>query len=87
MRTLRPLLRKAAYRSGALGMVRSRLRRALTVVMFHRVMDPADPDFAASGMTGGAGGDCASGFTCRYNLDCEPTPSAAGVCLGTNMCQ
>jgi peptidoglycan/xylan/chitin deacetylase (PgdA/CDA1 family) len=51
MSTLRPLLRKAAYRSGALGMVRSRLRRALTVVMFHRVIDPADPDFAAADPT------------------------------------
>jgi peptidoglycan/xylan/chitin deacetylase (PgdA/CDA1 family) len=48
---LRPLLRKAAYRSGALGVARSRQRRTLTVVMLHRVIDPADPDFALSDPT------------------------------------
>ena len=46
MSRLRPLLRDAAYRSGALSFARRRQRRALTVVMFHRVLDPADPDFA-----------------------------------------
>jgi peptidoglycan/xylan/chitin deacetylase (PgdA/CDA1 family) len=45
---LRPLLRKVVYRSGALNIARWRLRRALTVVMLHRVIDPADPDFAAA---------------------------------------
>ena len=46
MRRLRPLLRRTAYRTGALSLARRRVRDALTVVMFHRVMDPADPDFA-----------------------------------------
>src|SRR5437773_6222275 len=46
VKSLRRLLRTAAYRSGALGLARTRLRRALTVVMLHRIMDPADPDFA-----------------------------------------
>ena len=46
MKRLRRLLRTASYRSGALSLARTRLRRALTVVMLHRVMDPADPDFA-----------------------------------------
>ena len=46
MTRIRPLLRQVAYRSGGLGLMRHRLRSALTVVMFHRVIDPADPDFA-----------------------------------------
>jgi peptidoglycan/xylan/chitin deacetylase (PgdA/CDA1 family) len=46
MNRIRPLLRRAAYRAGGLGLMRERRRRALTVVMFHRVIDPADPDFA-----------------------------------------
>jgi peptidoglycan/xylan/chitin deacetylase (PgdA/CDA1 family) len=46
MRRLRPLLRRTAYRTGALSLARQRVRNALTAVMFHRVMDPADPDFA-----------------------------------------
>src|SRR5439155_1761771 len=33
------------YRSGALGLARARHPDALTVVMFHRVIDRADPDF------------------------------------------
>ncbi len=45
MTTLRPLLRQAAYRSGMLSLMRTSVRQALTVVMFHRVMDPSDPDF------------------------------------------
>jgi peptidoglycan/xylan/chitin deacetylase (PgdA/CDA1 family) len=48
---LRPLLRKVAYRSGALGLDRARRRHALTVVMLHRVMDPADPDAALADPT------------------------------------
>jgi peptidoglycan/xylan/chitin deacetylase (PgdA/CDA1 family) len=51
MNGLRPLLRKAAYRSGALDVARSSQRRTLTVVMLHRVIDPADPDFALSDPT------------------------------------
>jgi len=43
---LKPLLRRAAYRSGALSLRRRQVRHALTAVMLHRVMDPADPDFA-----------------------------------------
>jgi peptidoglycan/xylan/chitin deacetylase (PgdA/CDA1 family) len=46
MRRLRPALRNAAYRTGALSLPRSLMRHALTVLMFHRVMDPADPDYA-----------------------------------------
>jgi len=45
-RRLRPLLRRTAYRAGALSLARRRVRNALTAVMFHRVMDPADPDIA-----------------------------------------
>ena len=45
MMSVRPLLRRAAYRSGALSLARRRVRHALTAVMLHRVMDPADPDF------------------------------------------
>jgi peptidoglycan/xylan/chitin deacetylase (PgdA/CDA1 family) len=48
---LRPLLRQAAYRSGALSLARMPVRRALTVVMLHRVMDPGDPDFPAADPT------------------------------------
>lgn len=46
MSRLRPLLRRAAYRSGALSLRRRQVRQALTAVMLHRVMDPADADFA-----------------------------------------
>jgi hypothetical protein len=46
-----------------------------------------DPDFAVSGMAGGKGGDCAFSATCRYNLDCEPTPAGAGVCAAATTCQ
>ena len=51
MSTLRPLLRRLAYRTGALGLARTRLRSALTVIMLHRVIDPTDPDFAAADPT------------------------------------
>ena len=43
---LRHLLRQGAYRSGMLSLSRSGVRHALTVVMFHRVIDPGDADFA-----------------------------------------
>lgn len=46
MSGLRRFLRSAAYRSGVLSIARSRNRHALTVIMLHRVLDPADPDFA-----------------------------------------
>lgn len=45
MTSFRPLLRKAAYRSGVLSLVRHGVRQALTAIMLHRVVDPADPDF------------------------------------------
>ena len=45
MRGLRPLLRQAAYCTGILSVARTRVRHALTAVIFHRVMDPADPDY------------------------------------------
>jgi peptidoglycan/xylan/chitin deacetylase (PgdA/CDA1 family) len=45
MTAIRPLLRQAAYQSGVLSLLRTSVRRALTVVMLHRVMDPSDPDF------------------------------------------
>ena len=51
MSGLRPLLRKTAYRSGMLAAGRHKLRRSLTVVMLHRVVDSADPDFAAADPT------------------------------------
>lgn len=51
MTALRPFLRDVAYRSGALSLARSKLRHALTVLMLHRVIDPADPDFAQSDPT------------------------------------
>ncbi|HME21703.1 MAG TPA: polysaccharide deacetylase family protein, partial [Acetobacteraceae bacterium] len=51
MNGLRPLLRKVAYRSGLLGAARLRLRSTLTVLMLHRVMDPADQDFALADPT------------------------------------
>lgn len=46
MSGLRGLLRSAAYQSGALSF--GRIRHALTVLMLHRVLDPADPDLAQS---------------------------------------
>jgi peptidoglycan/xylan/chitin deacetylase (PgdA/CDA1 family) len=45
------LLRKVAYRSGALSVARRKSRRSLTVVMLHRVIDTADPDFASTDPT------------------------------------
>ncbi len=42
---LRPVLRQAAYRTGVLSATRISVRHALTVLMFHRVMDPRDPDY------------------------------------------
>ncbi len=48
MTTLRPILRQAAYRTGILSLVRISVRKALTVIMFHRVIDPSDPDYAAA---------------------------------------
>jgi peptidoglycan/xylan/chitin deacetylase (PgdA/CDA1 family) len=45
---LRVAMRTAAYRSGLFGFQRRRMRRALTVAMLHRVMDPNDPDFATA---------------------------------------
>jgi len=45
MTRIRPVLRQVAYRSGLLSVLRTRVRQALTVVMFHCVMDPADPDY------------------------------------------
>lgn len=44
---MKDLLRNLAYKSGALGLWhRLRNRRALTVLMFHRVLPDADPQFA-----------------------------------------
>ena len=41
---IRRLLRKATYRLGLIGLLnRLRNRRTLTVIMFHRVLSPADP--------------------------------------------
>jgi peptidoglycan/xylan/chitin deacetylase (PgdA/CDA1 family) len=48
---LRSALRKAAYRSGALGFARAKARSTLTVLMLHRVMAPDDPDFASADPT------------------------------------
>jgi peptidoglycan/xylan/chitin deacetylase (PgdA/CDA1 family) len=45
MSGLRSMVRQAAYRSGALSLARAGVRHALTAVMFHRVLDPADPDY------------------------------------------
>ena len=45
MRRFRILARRIAYQSGALGFERANRPDALTVVMFHRVIDRADPDF------------------------------------------
>lgn len=48
MSGFRILARRIAYRSGALGYARARRPDALTVVMFHRVIDRTDPDFATA---------------------------------------
>jgi peptidoglycan/xylan/chitin deacetylase (PgdA/CDA1 family) len=40
------LLRSLAYHSGALSLARARQPNTLTVLMLHRVLDQADPDFA-----------------------------------------
>jgi peptidoglycan/xylan/chitin deacetylase (PgdA/CDA1 family) len=48
MKPIRRRLRRAAYHAGALRLLRKRLRGALTVVMFHRVVDRTDPDFGAA---------------------------------------
>lgn len=42
------LLRSLAYHSGALSLARTRQRDSLTVLMLHRVLDQADPDFASA---------------------------------------
>ena len=42
------LLRSLAYHSGALSLARARQRDSLTVLMLHRVLDQADPDFAGA---------------------------------------
>lgn len=39
------MLRQTAYRTGMLSAVRMPVRHALTVLMFHRVLDPRDPDY------------------------------------------
>ena len=44
----RHLLRRAAYHTGALSLARLRQRDTLTVLMLHRVLDRADPDFASA---------------------------------------
>jgi peptidoglycan/xylan/chitin deacetylase (PgdA/CDA1 family) len=46
MTRIRQLLRQTAYRSGGLGLISEKLRGALRMVTFHRVIDPGDPDFA-----------------------------------------
>jgi hypothetical protein len=46
----------------------------------------ADVDYAVSGMTGGAGGNCATGQECQQNIDCEPKPGATASCV-MNTCQ
>ena len=48
MTTLSPLLRRLAYHTGILSVARVGVRHALTAVMFHRVMDPADADYRHS---------------------------------------
>lgn len=49
MASARSLFRKVAYRTGALRALRD--PRTLTVVMFHRVVDAADPDFIGADPT------------------------------------
>ena len=45
---LSDLVKKSLYGSGLLGLYhRFRNRRSLTVIMFHRVIDPADPRWAS----------------------------------------
>ena len=46
MKRMRPTLRRTAYRTGILSAARMPVRQALTVLMFHRVIDPRDPDYA-----------------------------------------
>jgi hypothetical protein len=41
-----------------------------------------DTDFAVSGMSGGAGGDCAAGQTCRVDADC-----VSNFCQSNGVCQ
>lgn len=50
--SVRSVLRQAAYQSGVLQALRSRRHgEVLTIVMFHRVIDRADPDFAEADRT------------------------------------
>ncbi len=44
----RRLLRSLAYHSGVLSLARLRQADTLTVLMLHRVLDRADPDFASA---------------------------------------
>ena len=48
MNRFRRLARRLAYDSGMLGIARAGCRDVLTVVMMHRIIDRADPDFAAA---------------------------------------
>lgn len=51
MKRFRTLARRLAYRSGALGWKRAKHSRTLTVAMFHRVIDRADPEFEQADST------------------------------------
>lgn len=67
------LVKRALYRSGLLGLYhRLRNRRALTVIMFHRVLTPQDPRWASCDpdytLEAGLLEHCLSFFRAHYNV-------------------
>jgi peptidoglycan/xylan/chitin deacetylase (PgdA/CDA1 family) len=70
---LSDVLKRLLYRTGALGLYhRLRNRHALTVIMFHRVLDPADPRWASADpdytLDAGLFADCLAFFRRHYSV-------------------
>jgi peptidoglycan/xylan/chitin deacetylase (PgdA/CDA1 family) len=70
---LSDIVKRLLYRTGALGLYhRLRNRRALTVIMFHRVLDPADPRWASCDpdytLDAGLFADCLAFFRRHYRV-------------------
>jgi len=83
----RPLLITASAGSGALvNLVHDFKTTAGNVAISEAV---TDADFGVTGMSGGTGGNCASGQACNSNDDCVPTAASGGT-VGScvmNACQ
>ncbi|HSK00579.1 MAG TPA: hypothetical protein VK932_05035, partial [Kofleriaceae bacterium] len=75
----KPLLITASAGTGAVVVLAHDLFTGLGNVAITETV--SDPDFAVTGMSGGAGGDCSAGETCAIDEDCE-----SNVCM-MNVCQ